>query len=59
MKRGDLSFDTIVIAILAILVLVILAIVFHKQLAMLLSPLTEMIKSAVGLSGEIGELISD
>ena len=59
MKRGDLSFDTIVIAILALLVLVILAIIFHKQLAMLLEPLTRTIESATGLSGEIGELIND
>ncbi len=57
MKKGDISFNTIVVAILAILVLVVLAIIFHKQLAMLLSPLTEMIKNAVGLSAEVGELM--
>ncbi len=59
MKRGDLSFNTIVVAILAVIVLVVLAIIFHKQIAMLLKPLTQTIESATGLSGEIGELIND
>ena len=57
MKKGDISFNTIVVAILAILVLVVLAIIFNKQLAMLLSPVTDMIKNAVGLSAEVGELM--
>jgi len=59
MKKGDLAFNTIIVAILAVIVLVVLVIIFHKQLAMLLKPLTETIKSAIGLSGDIGELISD
>tara|TARA_Y100000310_G_scaffold336790_1_gene422287 strand:- start:177 stop:356 length:180 start_codon:yes stop_codon:yes gene_type:complete len=59
MKRGDLSFNTIVVAILAVIVLVVLAIIFHKQLAMLLKPLTETIESATSLSSDISGLVSD
>lgn len=58
MKKGDLTFNTIVLAILAILVLVVLAIIFHKQLSMLIKPLTQIIESATGLSGDIGKLVN-
>ena len=53
MKKGELSFEVIVSAIIAVLILVILAIIFNKQLVELLSPIWDAIRSVGGIGEEI------
>ena len=53
MKKGDLSFETIVIAILALVILVILIIVYHKQIAELFGSFGELIKGTTGAAKDI------
>ena len=50
MKKAELSFETIVTALIVVLVFVVLVIIFRKQLSELLRPITEAIKGI----GELG-----
>jgi len=52
-KRGDVTFEQIVYAVLAILVLLLLIIIFRKQIGDLFGALGRIVKDAVGLVGEI------
>jgi len=56
MRKAELSFSIVVSALIAILVFVVLAIVFRKQLVELLKPLSEIIKGVVGLASEVGNI---
>ena len=52
-KRGDMPFWTVVGAILALIVLVILVIVFQKQFMQLANAIGDLIKQVVGQSGQL------
>lgn len=45
MKKGDISFSTLVTALIAVLVFVVLVIVFRKQLTELLKPVSDAIRN--------------
>lgn len=53
MKKGELTFETIVIAILVLLVLVILIIAYHSQLAELFSYFNNIISSTTESAKDI------
>jgi len=53
MKKGEITIQWIVVAVLAILFLVILAIVYQDQLSKLLGGISDLIKNVLGTSESI------
>lgn len=52
-KKGDLTINTIILTILALLVLIVLAIAFRSQIADLFGAFSNLIKDALGLSSQV------
>ena len=53
MKKGEITIQWIVVAVLAILFLVVLAIVYQDQLSKLLGGISDIIDNVLGLSDTI------